>query len=49
VPLAALLIGGCASYKSQWWTPDGFNYTLSRDRETGDMTDLVGFTWNLKP
>jgi len=41
---------GCASYsKSGFWTPDGVNYTLSRDRQSGDLTDYFGVTWNLKP
>lgn len=47
VPLA-----GCASfhekYKEQAWTPDGFNYTLQRDRATGEMSDYFGLTWSFK-
>lgn len=44
-----LCLTGCETYKRQVWTPDGFNYTLSRDRQTGDLTDYFGVTWNLKP
>lgn len=49
--VATLAIGasGCAQYSAQKWTPDGFNYTLQRDRETGDMSDYFGMSWNLKP
>lgn len=51
--LAAILFStGCASsrdwYKAQPWTPDGFNYTLQRDRATGEMSDYFGFNWSLK-
>jgi hypothetical protein len=47
--LIPLLLSGCASYKEQVWTPDGFNWTLSRERKSGDIADYFGFTWNLKP
>lgn len=48
--LAVVCLGsGCAQYSAQKWTPDGFNYTLQRDRETGDMSDYWGLSWNLKP
>ncbi len=40
---------GCAAYSRSRWTPDGFNYTVSRDRRTGDQTDYFGVSWNLKP
>lgn len=47
-----VLLTGCASfkegYKSQGWTPDGFNYTAQRDRETGDWSDYFGLSWSLK-
>lgn len=50
--LFAAVLTGCASsrdwYKAQPWTPDGFNYTLQRDRETGDQSDYFGFSWSLK-
>lgn len=46
------MLTGCAGfhekYKSQFWTPDSFNYTLQRDRETGDMSDYFGLSWQLK-
>jgi len=41
------LLCGCANdgyKKTGWYAPDGFNYTLSRDRQTGDLTDY----WSLK-
>lgn len=47
--LLAAALTGCAAYKESPWTPDGVNYTLSRDRQTGDLTDYFGVTWNLKP
>lgn len=48
--VAIVTIGqGCAAYKESPLTPDGFNYTLQRDRVTGDMSDYFGFSWNLKP
>jgi len=46
-----LLIGlsGCATYnKTGLYTPDGANYSISRDRQTGDLTDYFGLTWTLK-
>lgn len=50
--LFVMLATGCASvhekYKAQPWTPEGFNYTLQRDRETGDMSDYFGLSWSLK-
>lgn len=40
---------GCAAYnKTGWYTPDTANYTLSRDRMTGDLTDYWGLSWTLK-
>ena len=40
---------GCASYsKTGAWAPQGANYTLSRDRQTGDLTDYWGLTWSFK-
>lgn len=35
-------------YKKQAWTPDSFNYTLERDRNTGDLADYFGLSWSLK-
>lgn len=46
--LLCLILNGCAAYNNSSLTPDGFNYTLSRDRQSGDLTDYVGFTWSLK-
>ena len=47
---AAVLLGnGCATYSKQAWTPDSLNYTISRDRVTGELVDYVGLTWDLKP
>jgi hypothetical protein len=47
--LLAISLAGCAAYRETGhWTPDGFNYTLSRDRQTGDLTDYWGFSWSLK-
>jgi len=47
--LIALTLSGCAAYKETGhWTPDSFNYTLSRDRQSGDLTDYWGFSWSLK-
>lgn len=51
--VAALALTGCASvhekYKnSGWYTPESFNYTLQRDRTTGDLSDYFGLSWNLK-
>lgn len=40
---------GCETYSKSNWTPDSFNYTLQRDRTTGDMSDYFGLSWNLKP
>ena len=34
--------------KTGAWAPNGANYTLSRDRETGDLTDYFGLSWQLK-
>lgn len=47
--IAAALSTGCKTYSDQKWTPDSFNYTMQRDRSTGDMSDYWGFSWNLKP
>jgi hypothetical protein len=44
-----MLTGGCAAWKRSPWTPDTFNYTISRDRRTGEQVDYLGFGWNLKP
>lgn len=53
IALAIMAATGCAgmqeAYNRQVWTPDGLNYTLSRDRASGELCDYVGFTWNLKP
>jgi len=50
--IAATALTGCTGfregYKKQSWTPDGFNYTLSRDRRSGDQTDYFGLNWSLK-
>lgn len=53
ITLLSLLCGGCARWheeykKTGWYTPSGFNYTLQRDRVTGDMSDYVGVSWDLK-
>mgnify|MGYP006921428238 CR=1 FL=1 len=49
---AVVGLTGCASlnetYKAQPWTPDGFNYTLARDRDTGSLCDYWGLSWSLK-
>lgn len=47
------LLSGCAGvhekYKeSGWYAPDSFNYTLQRDRRTGDQSDYFGLGWSLK-
>lgn len=46
------LTTGCATqrdwYKEQGWTPDGFNYTLQRERATGDYSDYFGWSWSFK-
>lgn len=47
--LLALITTGCQTYKESRWTPEGFNYTLQRDRKTGDQSDYFGLSWNLKP
>lgn len=52
-PLLLLLLavcgcGGCETYSKQGWTPDGINYTLQRDRDTGAMSDYFGLSWSLK-
>lgn len=47
--LALSSMAGCASYsKTGVWAPNGINYTLSRDRQSGDLTDYWGLTWQLK-
>lgn len=47
--VALLMCMGCESYKKTgWYTPDGFNYTFSRSRDTGELIDAVGFSWTLK-
>lgn len=47
------LLTGCAGFKekyqAQWWTPESFNYTLQRDRKTGEQSDYFGLSWSLKP
>lgn len=52
---SCVALAGCASvdtaregYKKAGWTPDQFNYTLQRDRHTGDMSDYFGLGWSLK-
>lgn len=54
--ILVLITGGCSTmnsayeaYKRNPLTPDGFNYTLSRDRESNTYADYFGLTWNLKP
>ena len=42
------LLTGCQTYRNSPLTPDGFNYTLERDRNTGNIADYFGFTWKLK-
>lgn len=53
--LCLLAMTGCETahdagdfYKKQAWTPDSFNYTLERDRNTGDLADYFGLSWSLK-
>lgn len=51
--LVALFTSGCANLHEKYknsgpLTPSGFNYTLQRDRETGDMSDYFGLSWDLK-
>lgn len=47
--LTCVLLNGCASYnKTGAWAPNGVNYTISRDRQTGDLTDYFGVSWQLK-
>ncbi len=43
------LLSGCEMYSRNRWTPDGFSYTVERDRRTGDQADYFGLNWNLKP
>lgn len=47
--LAIIALTGCQTCREQAWTPDSFNYTLQRDRMTGDVSDYFGLSWNLKP
>lgn len=52
-PLCLLILtlsfSGCAEYaKTGPWAPNGVNYTLSRDRNTGELTDYFGVSWQLK-
>ena len=42
------LFSGCETYKRIPGAPDSVNYTLSRDRMNGDITDYFGASWNLK-
>jgi hypothetical protein len=43
------LFTGCASYShTSRLFPDSVNYTLSRDRHTGQETDYFGVSWSLK-
>lgn len=50
--VALATLTGCASlkegYKDQAWTPDGFNYTLQRERDGGAYSDYFGLSWSLK-
>ena len=50
LPFVALcFLTGCASYsKTGNWAPNGVNYTLSRDRQSGELTDYFGVSWQLK-
>jgi len=46
---AVATMTGCASYKASGpWTPDSVNYTISRERSTGELTDYFGASWSLK-
>jgi hypothetical protein len=47
--LVATALTGCAAWKASPWTPDGFSYTVERDRRTGEQADYFGLNWNLKP
>lgn len=50
--IAIILTTGCATqrdwYKEQGWTPDGFNYTLQRERDGGAFSDYWGLSWSFK-
>lgn len=50
--VALTTLTGCASfkekYKEQSWTPDSFNYTLQRDRDSDSYSDYFGLSWSLK-
>lgn len=49
--LAAIffLLSGCAQYaKTGPWAPNGFNYTIYRDRDTGALQDALGLSWQFK-
>ena len=49
VTLAAAMLTGCAAYSHTGaWAPNGVNYTIARDRQSGDLTDYVGLSWQLK-
>lgn len=47
---------GCETYnkmadgykKTGNWAPNGFSYTLQRDRVSGNQSDYFGLSWNLK-
>jgi predicted 3-demethylubiquinone-9 3-methyltransferase (glyoxalase superfamily) len=43
-----ITLNGCANYKSCRLAPDSINYTISRDRQTGELTDYFGVSWQLK-
>lgn len=46
---AVLFLTGCESYKRTGaWAPDSVNYTLSRERNSGELTDYFGASWQLK-
>ena len=49
--ISLCLFSGCSTMdysKTGWYAPNGANYTISRDRQTGDLTDYVGVTWQFK-
>lgn len=43
-----IITSGCETYKKMSWTPDSINYTISRDRQTGELVDYFGISWTLK-
>lgn len=48
----AFSMNSCASFRTSYqncpFTPDSVNYTLERDRNTGELSDYFGASWQLK-